>query len=46
MVNPTGNVELLFERLSSYQQMPSVEEIVSVHAALGLTIVGPPLAHA
>lgn len=46
MVNPTGNVEKLFEKLSSYQQMPSIEEIVSVHAALGLTIVGPPLTHA
>ncbi len=43
MVNPTGNVEKLFEKLSSYPQMPSVEEIVSVHAALGLTILGPPL---
>ena len=46
MVNPTGNVEKLFEKLSSYQQIPSVEDIVSVHAALGLTILGPPLTHA
>lgn len=43
MVNPTGNVELLFERLSSYQEMPSIEEVVRVHEELGLKIVGPPL---
>lgn len=43
MVNLSGNVELLFERLSSYQEMPSIEEVVKVHEELGLKIVGPPL---
>lgn len=43
MVNATGNVELLFERLSSYHEMPSIEEVVRVHEELGLKIVGPPL---
>ena len=43
MVNPTGTVELLFERLSSYQEMPSMEEVVSVHEEFGLKILGPPL---
>lgn len=45
MVNPSGNVELLFERLSSYQEMPSIEEVVRVHEELGLKIVGPPLSN-
>ena len=42
-VNPSGNVEALFEKLDSYKTMPSIEEIVRVHEELGLKIVGPPL---
>ncbi|MDQ6812597.1 MAG: cupin domain-containing protein [Bacteroidota bacterium] len=42
-VNPTGNVEKIFEKLDSYKEMPSIEEIVRVHEELGLKIVGPPL---
>lgn len=42
-VNPSGNVEALFERLDSYKAMPSIEEIVRVHEELGLKILGPPL---
>ena len=43
IVNPTGNAEKLFEKLSSYKEMPPVEEIARVHEELGLKIVGPPL---
>ena len=43
MVNPTGNVEMLFERLSSFQEMPSIDEVVRVHEEFGFKIVGPPL---
>lgn len=42
-LNPTGNVEKIFEKLDSYTEMPSIEEIVRVHEELGLKIVGPPL---
>jgi len=42
-VNPTGNLEKIFEKLDSFKEMPSVEEIVSAHEELGLKIVGPPL---
>lgn len=45
MVNPTGKVEVLFERLSSYQEMPSIDEVVRVHEEFGLQIVGPPLSN-
>jgi quercetin 2,3-dioxygenase len=43
MVNPTGPIEQLFEKLSSYKDRPSVEELVGLHENLGLKIVGPPL---
>lgn len=42
-VNPTGNVEKIFEKLHSYKEMPSIEEIVRVHEELGLKIIGPPI---
>jgi len=42
-ISPTDTVEILFERLSSYSEMPSVEEVVRVHEELGLQIMGPPL---
>lgn len=43
ILNPAGNVEKLFEKLSLYHEMPPVEEITRVHEELGLKIVGPPL---
>ena len=43
MVNPTGNVELVFERLSALPADPSIEQVVRIHEELGLQIVGPPL---
>lgn len=43
MVNPTGPIERLFEKLNSYQDRPSIEELVGLHENLGLKIVGPPL---
>jgi quercetin 2,3-dioxygenase len=43
MVNPTGTIEQLFEGLSSYQERPSIEEIVRLHESFGLKIVGPPI---
>lgn len=45
MVNPAGTVEVLFERLSSYPAMPSIEEVVRLHEELGLKILGPPLSN-
>ena len=43
IVNPTDTVELLFDRLSSYNEPPSMTEVVRIHEELGLKIVGPPL---
>ncbi|WP_428662748.1 cupin domain-containing protein [Runella sp.] len=43
MVNPTGNVEKVFEKLNEFQEMPSIAEVVRVHEELGFKIVGPPL---
>lgn len=43
MVNPTGTIEQLFEKLSSYKYRPSIEELVGLHENLGLKIVGPPI---
>lgn len=43
MVNPSGTIELLFEKLSAFKEKPSIEEIVRIHEELGLKIVGPPL---
>jgi quercetin 2,3-dioxygenase len=43
MVNPSANIELLFEKLTAYKERPSIEEIVRLHEELGLKIVGPPL---
>ena len=43
MVNPTGTVEQLFEGLSSYQERPSMEEVVRLNESLGLKIVGSPI---
>jgi quercetin 2,3-dioxygenase len=43
MVNPTGPIEKLFEKLSSYNEMPSIEELAGLHETFGLTIVGPPI---
>lgn len=43
MVNPTGQVEVLFDRLSAYAIPPSVEEVVALHEELGLKILGGPL---
>ena len=42
-VNLAGNIEKLFEKLDSYKEMPSVDEILRVHEELGLKIVGPQL---
>lgn len=42
-VNPTGNIEKIFEKLDAFKEMPSIEEIVRVHEELGLKILGPPL---
>lgn len=42
-LNPTGNVEKIFEKLDAYKEMPLIEEIIRVHEELGLKIVGPPL---
>lgn len=42
-VNATGPVEKLFEKLDSYTEMPSVEELMKAHAELGIEIVGPPI---
>ena len=43
MVNPTGNVEVVFERLHAYPEPPSIEEVVRLHEELGFKILGPPL---
>ena len=43
VVNPTINIEKIFEKLDSFKEMPSMEEIIKVHEELGLKIVGPPL---
>jgi quercetin 2,3-dioxygenase len=43
MVNPTGPIERLFEKLSSYNEVPSIEELVGLHETFGLTIAGPPI---
>ena len=42
-VNTTGPVEKMFEKLDSYTEMPSVEELIKAHAELGIEIVGPPI---
>ncbi len=42
MVNPTGPIERLFEKFTSYKEMPSIEELVGLQETFGLTIVGPP----
>ena len=43
VVNPTGNVEKIFEKLDSFKEMPSMEEVIRVHEELGFKILGPPL---
>jgi quercetin dioxygenase-like cupin family protein len=43
MVNPTGPTERLFEKLTSYEEMPSTDELAELQDAFGLTIVGPPI---
>lgn len=43
MVNPSGQIEKLFEKLSSYEEMPAIEELIILQETYGLTIVGPPI---
>lgn len=43
MVNPSGNVEVLFKKYSSYREMPSIEELMRISEELGCPIVGPQL---
>lgn len=43
MVNPTGPMERMFEKLSSYKEMPSIEELKGLQESYGLTIIGPPI---
>lgn len=42
-VNATGPVEKLFQKLDTYTEIPSVEELMKAHAELGIEIVGPPI---
>ena len=43
MVTPTGQIEKLFEKLSSFKEMPTLEELTILHETHGLTVLGLPI---